>query len=264
MKYSQKDHSFVICAYRESPYLEACIRSLTAQTVKSHILLSTSTPNPFIADLAEKYGIPVHINPEQTGIAGDWNFALSCAQTPLVTLAHQDDVYESDYTQEMLRCLNKSREPILFSGNYAELRGGEKVTSSRLLRIKRLMMLPIRLFPSGIAARRLTLAFGCPILCPSVTYVRDIVLKYPFLKGMYASLDWEEWERISKEKGSFVYSGKILVCHRIHEDSETSRVLRLHLRYDEDYRMFRKFWPEPIARILVKAYSSSEKSNELK
>ena len=28
-------HTFAICAYKESPYLEACIRSLKGQTVPS-------------------------------------------------------------------------------------------------------------------------------------------------------------------------------------------------------------------------------------
>ncbi len=38
------EHTFVICAYRESPYLEECIQSLRGQTVASEILMVTSTP----------------------------------------------------------------------------------------------------------------------------------------------------------------------------------------------------------------------------
>lgn len=55
-------HTFVICAYRESPYLEDCIRSLRAQTVKSRIIMVTSTPNDFIQGLAGKYQIPCYVN----------------------------------------------------------------------------------------------------------------------------------------------------------------------------------------------------------
>jgi len=33
------DHTFVICAYGDSPYLEDCINSLLSQTVKSNIIL---------------------------------------------------------------------------------------------------------------------------------------------------------------------------------------------------------------------------------
>ena len=51
-------HTFAICAYKESPYLEECIKSLKSQTVKSNIIIVTSTPNQFISDLSEKYHLP--------------------------------------------------------------------------------------------------------------------------------------------------------------------------------------------------------------
>ena len=55
MKYK---HVFSICAYGDSPYLEACIRSLKEQTVPSHIILCTSTPSSYIDRLAWRYGFP--------------------------------------------------------------------------------------------------------------------------------------------------------------------------------------------------------------
>ena len=51
--------------------------------------------------------------------------------------------------------------------------------------------------------------------------------------------------------------------HRIHKDSETSVILGDNARSKEDYEMFCKFWPKLIAKILVKFYSRSEKSNNI-
>lgn len=257
------DHTWVICAYKESKYLEECIRSLVNQSVHSNILIATSTPNEWIRQEAEKYGLPLFINQAESGIATDWNYALSCAKTRLVTLAHQDDLYESEYTGEMLKAMNRVKNPILFSSNYAELRGTEKVSSNRLLNIKKIMRLPMRFFQGQKWARRLSLAFGDPICCPSVTYDRKIILEHPFQQGLLASLDWQQWETLSRLKGSFAYSNQILMCHRIHEESETSRVINKYSRSGEDYQMFRKFWPDWIARILTKLYSGSEKSNSI-
>ena len=48
------NHTFAICAYKESQYLEECIQSLKKQTVKSNIIMCTSTPNDYIKDLAKK------------------------------------------------------------------------------------------------------------------------------------------------------------------------------------------------------------------
>ena len=72
-------HTFAVCAYGESPYLEECVQSLLAQKVRTRILIATSTPNSYIYGIGEKYGIPVHINHGEKGLAGDWNFAYSCA-----------------------------------------------------------------------------------------------------------------------------------------------------------------------------------------
>ena len=257
------DHTFVVCAYGESQYLQACVESLLGQTVASRVVISTSTPNGFIKEISEKYSIPLFMNPERKGIASDWNFALKCADTPLITLAHQDDLYEPDYTSTMLSVMNRVKSPVIFSSNYSELRNGKKVYSNKLLNIKKILRLPMRLFPGSVTARRLSLAFGDPICCPSVTYVRKIILEYPFSSGLYASLDWQQWEVLSNLKGSFAYSNKFLLSHRIHAESETSRIINDTSRTMEDLEMFRKFWPERIARLLSHAYANGEKSNNI-
>ena len=48
-------HTFVICAYKESEYLEECIKSIKNQSIKSKVIITTSTDNLFIRELAEKY-----------------------------------------------------------------------------------------------------------------------------------------------------------------------------------------------------------------
>ena len=70
-------------------------------------------------------------------------------------------------------------------------------------------------------------------------------------------------ERLSAISGAFIYCSKILTLHRIHQDSETTKILKDNERTKEDLYMFRKFWPEGIARILCSLYSTSEKSNEM-
>ena len=50
-------HTFVICAYKESKFLEECIISLKKQSINSEIFIATSTPNKYIEDIAKKYGI---------------------------------------------------------------------------------------------------------------------------------------------------------------------------------------------------------------
>ena len=84
-----------------------------------------------------------------------------------------------------------------------------------------------------------------------------------FKPGFRSDEDWEAWEMLSKRQGSFVYLNEIQMYHRIHEESETSVILGDNARNEEDYIMFRKFWPVQIAKLLAKVYAKSEKSNEL-
>jgi glycosyltransferase involved in cell wall biosynthesis len=263
MSFSPKDHTWALCAYGESPYLEECIRSLKAQKVQTRIILSTSTPSEFIDGIAGKYRIPVFTH-EGGGIGRDWNAAYDLAETKLVTIAHQDDLYEPGYTEEMLKEVNRSRDPILFFTDYAELRDGERVHDNRNLKIKRVMLTPLKgtaLRNSRVVRRRI-LSMGSAICCPSVTYVKEKTGETIFSTEMKVSLDWDQWEKQSRKKGAFVYSPKILMLHRVHEESETTRLIEDHTRTKEDLEMFRRFWPEGIAGWLAGKYQKSEDSNK--
>lgn len=264
--YDKNSHTFVVCAYQESPYLEECIQSLLNQTVKTTIVIITSTPNDYIKKIADKYKLSLLINSGKKGIAADWNFAIECVQTSLVTLAHQDDVYDKDYARMMINTLNRCEHPLIAFSDYSEIRNGKVVTTSKLLSVKRAMLMPMRLkrLWKNIGVRRMILALGNAICCPSVTLVKDNLQMPVFVNNMKSNIDWQAWETISKSEGEFVYIPVQLMKHRIHEASTTSELIEEKGRREEDLFMLRKFWPDWIASVIGWFYRSSEKSNKLK
>ena len=248
------NHTWVLCAYGESPYLEECILSLKNQTVRSKILIATSTPNDIIRSAAERFRIPIYINEGEHGITQDWNFAVSCAGTRYVTIAHQDDVYEKTYLERALRALRGARHPLIFFTDYYEIREGRRVISNRNLRIKRLMLIPFRsrLMQNSVWVRRRVLSLGSPIDCPSVTYVIPNLAGAFSKNGLFdtsyrVTQDWEAWERISRLSGTFVCDHHILMGHRIHEESTTTELIADHTRTKEELSIFRRFWPDIVA-----------------
>lgn len=259
-------HTFVICAYKESPYLENCIESLKMQTIPSQIIMMTSTPNAYIEQIAKKHEIPLYVREGASDIVLDWNYGYNKVLTPYLTIAHQDDVYLPDYTEHALKALEDSKKPLIFFSDYGEIRGEEVVTRNKLLRVKRIMLLPLRCkaFFSNRFVRRRILSLGSPICCPSVAYAKDNLPEEVFRQGFRSNEDWEAWEALSRLEGDFIYDKQILMHHRIHEDSETSAIIQDNKRSDEDMEMYSKFWPKPIAKLLVKLYASGQKSNELK
>lgn len=259
------EHTFVICAYKESEFLEECIRSLLAQTEKSKIIMVTSTPGAFLEEMAQKYNLELIVNPGEGGITQDWNFGLSQVQTPFATIAHQDDVYEPEYAAQVLKGIKAANHPLIAFTDYFEVRNGKKTYNTSMLRIKQKMLAPLkskRMQNSRFIRRRI-LSLGDPICCPAVTYCMQN-LTLPIFRNHYRSVeDWEAWEKISAMEGAFVYVPQPLMGHRIHEESETSKIIGDGKRGNENYEMYRKFWPAPIAKLINRFYARSERSNEL-
>lgn len=257
------DHTFAVCAYKDSPFLEECLRSLERQTSRSRIVIATHTPSPFLEDVARRHGLELLVNSGPVGITQDWNYALSAVRTRFATIAHQDDTYEPQYAELVLGAMRAFPKPLIAFTDYGEIRGDKRVARNRLLAIKRLMLTPMRprAFASMRWARRLSLAFGDAICCPSVTFCLDNVARPVFRDGFRSCEDWQAWERISRRKGQFVYVRKRLMMHRIHAESETSRIIGDGARVEENLAMFLKFWPRPIAWLLNRIYTAAEASN---
>ena len=256
-------HTFVVLAYKESSFLEECIKSVINQSVKSNVVIATSTKNDYISNLAKKYKLRLIVNKEQKGIGYDFDFALNCVNSKLVTIAHQDDIYEVDYLKKILEYYNKYNDSIILFTDYFEIRNSNRVYNNRNLKIKKILLKPLKLYNLNNLKfiKRLSIRFGCAICCPSVTFNKDKCPKKVFKSNFKSNVDWFAWEKLSLMKGRFTYIPKPLMGHRIHEGSETSNVLNNNIRINEDREMFNKFWPKFITNILIKFYKKAEESN---
>lgn len=260
-------HTFVVLAYKKSEYIENCIQSVLDQEHKSNVVIATSTPNEYISEIASKYDLNIIVNPNPgKGIGYDFDFARTCVQSDLVTIAHQDDIYDPSYSKEIVENYLKYQDATILFTDYYELRNGKKVYANTNLKIKRIMLKPLNW--SSMAhkkmIKRLPLSLGDPICCPAVTFCsKNLSQKELFACDMKCDIDWNAWEIASKIKGRFVFVNKPLMGHRIHEESTTTKIIGDNIRTKEDYEIFKRFWITPIAKLLTKAYSNSEKSNKV-
>lgn len=256
---SNSAHTFVVPAYGCSAHLRECLASLHAQTRPSTIVIATSTPFDGLAALVDEFGASLAVHAPNAGIGRDWNFALAQARTPWVTIAHQDDVYLPDFTDRTLALVATNRDTVLVMTGYGECHDGRRRTTAPMLMIKRLLLELGFLGRPSIArtgAKLRVLRFGCPIACPSVTLKVDAAV-FRFREDLKVNLDWDAWMRLAVQEGAFGYVRDVLMLHRIHAGSETSDAIRQGVRAEEDLMMFRSLWPDPIARLLARAYSLS-------
>lgn len=257
-------HTFVVLAYKESEYLENCIRSVLNQSYKSKVVIATTTDNKFIRNMAKKYKLDVVVG-NHTNIGGDFDFAKNSGKTKLVTVAHQDDIYDYDYAKKVVELYNIYNKASIIFTDYYEIRDNNKVMSNINLKIKRILLFPLRFrFLSKYKFfKRWVIRFGNAICCPAVTFVNDNCPRDVFSSDYKCNIDWFAWEKLSRLDGNFIYIKDKLMGHRISLSSTTTDIIKEGIRTKEDYQIYIKFWPRWFAKILTKVYKNSEKSNEM-
>jgi len=255
-------HTFAVCAYKDSPYLEECIKSLKRQSVPSEIILCTSTPSKYIRGMAELFDIPLYVRQGESDIQDDWNFAYGKAEGRLVTIAHQDDCYHRDYVKWMQDCWEKYQDTTVFTTDCAIVKNEEVQKPGIVQFVKLILRLPLRL--RGLADRtwvkKAALLFGNPIICPSCTYDKQ-ALGEPLFDSEYKfALDWDTMWKLAERPGRFVCAERPLIRYRIHEDATTKACIQDHRRAQEEAAMYGKIWPKPVVKALMffykKAYSA--------
>lgn len=252
-------HTFAICAYQDSPYLEACIKSLQRQSVISRIILCTSTPSSYIQDLADIYGIPVYVREGKSDIQEDWNFAYHMAESRLVTIAHQDDCYHKDYVKTLQAAWTKHPDTTVFMTDCGIIKQEQIQRRGMMLFIKHLLRLPLKFtsWANREGLKKLILLFGNPVICPSCTYDKEALGELLFDSSFKFALDWDTMWKLAGRPGRFVCVEKPLMYYRIHEDATTKACIQNHQRSREEAAMYEKMWPKPIVKILMFFYKKA-------
>lgn len=262
MKMQTIDHTFAICAYKDSSYLEECIRSLKRQSMPVNVILCTSTPSAYIRELADRYDIPVFVRDGASDIQDDWNFAYETAETRLVTIAHQDDLYHRDYAKQLQKCWKKYPDTTVFTTDCVIIKNGTVQRPGMVQVVKYILRLPLRLY--GLADRtwvkKAALIFGNPIICPSCTYDKKALGEPLFDSEFKFALDWDTMWKLAERPGRFICEERPLIGYRIHEDATTKACIVDDRRSREEIAMFGKIWPKPMVKVLMffyrKAYSA--------
>lgn len=264
-------HVFAICAYKDSPYLEECIRSLLGQTVKSRVICCTSTPSPFIEALTRRYGIPLYVREGESRIREDWLFAWRQADAELVTIAHQDDRYSRNYAEELLHSYERYPDMTVFAGDYVTLKMmGKKASDCRLERfnrvwlVKKILRLPLRLrcLADRRFVKRAALLFGNSICCPSCTYNKARIGDDMFHSEFEFALDWDNLYELAGKPGRFICSERPVIAYRVHEGAATKACIEDHRRMNDEIAMFAKIWPKPVVKLLMHFYKKAYKAYE--
>lgn len=253
------NHTFAVCAYKESPYLEECVQSLMEQTVKTNIIIATSTPCEYIKGIAEKYNIPLYVRNGKSDIRDDWNFAYDQAKTDWVTIAHQDDKYDRDYIKVFLDTVEKYRNPIAFVTDYIPIKHGKIGMRDINSKIRRFLRKPLKNPKRAEKSfwKRAVLSLGNSICCPSVTYHKSILGESFFTSELKYNIDWDTFLKLAEMEGSMAYNENPLTFYRVHDEATSKEFIVDHRREKDDRIMFEKFWPKWVVNIIMIFYKKA-------
>lgn len=242
------NHTFVILAYNISDDLEECIKSVINQSVKSNIVIATSTPNDYIFDLASEYSLGVMVNKEKSNKGRDYNFAIKSFDTELVTIAHQDDLYDRNYTKEIINCYKNNKDAtIIFTDNY-EIHGDKKIKKSKKLFWKRYFLLPLsfKLFQKIKFFKLRSLRREKFICTSSITFVKKNISEDIFPINLKYDNDWQGLIDLARKNTKFVYLRKGLVGYRVEEKKINKK------RIMEDEKILQSMYPNWYYNKIVK------------
>ena len=195
-------HTFVILAYHESDDLEECIKSVINQSVKSNVVIATSTPNDYIIDLASEYSLGVMVNKAKSNKGRDYNFAINSYDTELITIAHQDDLYDRNYVKEIISCYKKNKDAtIIFTDNY-EIKKEKKIKKSKSLFWKRYFLLPLKysLLQKNKFYKLRALRREKFICTSSITFIKKNIHEDIFPTNLKYDNDWQGLIDLAKKK----------------------------------------------------------------
>lgn len=255
-------HTFAVCAYQDSPYLEACIKSLKRQTVPTDIILCTSTPSRYIQALADVFELPLYVREGKSDIQEDWNFAYHMAEGQLVTIAHQDDCYHKDYVRTLMECRAKYPDTTVFTTDCAVMKEGTLLRPGLVQFVKHLLRFPLRFhrLSDRTWVKKAALLFGNPIICPSCTYDKERLGEPLFDSPYKFALDWDTMWKLAERPGRFYCMEKPLISYRVHEGATTKACIENHERERDEAAMFGKIWPRPAAAFFMLFYKRAYKA----
>lgn len=253
------EHCFVVTVYKDSPYLPECLNSLKQQTAKSKIIITTSTPSIYIETIAQEYGVDVFINPVDKGVACNWNFALNTAKTKWVTLIHQDDIYLPEFAASTFNAIEQHPDAAIHFTGAKETTENKNSSFSLSLLIKKILLLPFKL-QNPLRSRylkKMVIAFGNPICCPTVTFNKEKLSQFKFNEQYSYVLDWAAWIEIFATSFPIAFTDRPLVNRRIHQGSGTVDAIKNKGFQKEEKEIFEIIWGRHLSKVFYFFYQAA-------
>jgi glycosyltransferase involved in cell wall biosynthesis len=158
--------------------------------------------------------VTFHAEPQNRGLANNWNRCIERARGQWVHILHQDDLVLPGFYERLRKGAEHSDAGAMFC-RYAVAN-----SKGHWLRISELHRESAGLLEDWHAE----ITVQCVIQCAAIAVRRSVYEQLGgFLPHLHYVADWEMWQRIASQF-AFCFEPSILACYRVHSDSATSRL----------------------------------------
>lgn len=213
-----------IPSYNGASHLAECLGSVLAQQGATfRLIVSDDQSTDETVDIVRATAgarADVLINPARLGLAGNWNRCVELADTPFVTVFHQDDVMMPGHLAAHQAAFERDETVGLVASASAVIDEHGHPVSETV--VGRGGLGPAdRVLPAGALAREMTT--GNPLRCSAVT-MRRVAFDEAggFDRSLRYVLDWDFWLRVSR-RWAVTWLARPTVQVRWHAASETHR-----------------------------------------
>lgn len=225
--------------YNGARFLARTLESLLAQEHDAFDVVAIddrSTDDS--AAIAESLRVRVVRNEVRRGLAGNWNAAFALASTPLLVIAHQDDVYEPAFLATAERLLETHPRAFIAHTRAQYVDERERPAGNAASRFKDSFWPADEPYEREPDAELRMLHGGNYIICPAVMYRMSAVTKIGAFNERYRFVpDWEYWLRGLLAGFTITGTHARLVKWRRHDESATRQEEATLRRYDEELEL---------------------------
>lgn len=231
--------------YSNVAFLKKAVESALAQTSDKFRILISDDCGPDGPEAA-KYAStldPKKVSyvrqPKNLGLAGNWNYCMAAAQTPLVTLLHADDMLEPGYVEAMLKAAEEQPDAALIhcSARIVDAEGRDTFSFpdfyKKIVAPKTSGLSTIS-GDEGLAG----LMKGCYIMCPTVCYRPALLGAHKFSATWKQVVDLDYYANVLFAGLKIIGIPESLYCYRRHGSNQTSLLTASLVRFEEEVALY--------------------------
>ncbi|MBF0442855.1 MAG: glycosyltransferase family 2 protein [Oligoflexales bacterium] len=262
--------TFAIPYYSNLGFLKRAIDSVLGQTLNDWRIVVCDDCNPLepASDLVAEYNNPrisYHRNPQNLGIAGNWNRCISLARTELVTLLHADDELRPEYTRIMLDLYRAYPTYSAYFCRADIIDADSRPKFSFPDYVKRFLN-PCEHRIASVEGEQglVSLLKGSYIMCPSVCYNRAHIEDECFSSKWQMVLDLDFFSGLLFKGKGFIGTPEVGYAYRRHENNYTVKLTSTMRRFNEEIELYDLIGRTSVEKNWFKASSCAKKKSIIK